>query len=75
MEVTAGAVVAAVQAYAKINAAGQWVDRTETINLHDLFERMSQDELEAYAREGKLPYWFTQSAPATSTDGQESPSD
>lgn len=50
-------------------------NRTETINLHDLFERMSQDELEAYAREGKLPRWFTQTVPATSTDDEETPSD
>jgi hypothetical protein len=75
VEVTAQSVVAAVQAYAKINSAGQWIDRTETVNLHDLFERMSQDELEAYAREGKLPRWFTQTVPATSTDDEETPSD
>lgn len=74
VDVTAAAVVAAVQAYSKINSAGQWIDRTETINLHDLFERMSQDELEAYAREGKLPRWFTQTVPATSTDDEEAPS-
>jgi hypothetical protein len=29
VDVTAGAVVAAIQAYSKINAAGQWIDRTE----------------------------------------------
>jgi hypothetical protein len=31
VEVTAGSVVAAVQAYAKINAQGQWIDRAENV--------------------------------------------
>jgi hypothetical protein len=35
-EVTASAVVAAVQAYSKINAAGQWIDRNEQVSLNDL---------------------------------------
>lgn len=49
VEVTASAVVAAIQACAKINAQGQWIDRSEHINLSEL-DRMSRDELEAYAR-------------------------
>jgi hypothetical protein len=48
-----------VQAYAKINAAGQWIDRSEQVNMNDLFERMTRAELEAYARDGELPDWFT----------------
>jgi hypothetical protein len=75
VEVNASSVVAAVQAYSKINAQGQWVDRSETVNLHELFERMSQEELESYARDGKLPGWFSQSVGATDEDGQESLSD
>ena len=75
VEVTSSAVVAAVQAYAKINAQGQWIDRTETVNLHELFERMTQDELEAYARHDKLPAWFSQTVSATQSDSQEPPSD
>ena len=58
VEVTAAVIVAAVQAYSKINAAGQWVERAETTNLNDLFDRMTFDELEGYAREGTLPEWF-----------------
>jgi len=65
VDVTAPAVVAAVQAYSKINAAGQWVERSEHVNLNELFERMSQEELEAYARDGALPRWFTDSVAAT----------
>jgi hypothetical protein len=50
VEVTASVVAAAVQAYAKINVAGEWVDRTETVSMNDLFDRMSTEELEAYAQ-------------------------
>jgi len=58
VDVTASAVVAAVQAYAKINAVGEWIDRTETVSMNDLFDRMSTPELEAYAQTGALPEWF-----------------
>jgi hypothetical protein len=58
VDVTASAVVAAVQAYAKINAAGEWIDRTETTSMNDLFDRISTQELEAYAQTGTLPEWF-----------------
>jgi hypothetical protein len=75
VEVTAAAVVAAVQAYAKINAQGQWIERSEHVNLNELFERMTKDELENYARDGKLPDWFTQTVGATPQDGQGSASD
>jgi hypothetical protein len=49
------AVVTAVRAYPKINAQGQWIDRSEQVNLNELFERMTQEELEVYARDGQLP--------------------
>jgi hypothetical protein len=62
--------VAAVQAYAKINAAGQWVDRSEHVNLNELFERMTVEELETYARDGALPAWFSQPVTATPKQGQ-----
>jgi hypothetical protein len=71
VEVTSAAVVSAVQAYAKINAQGQWIDRTEHVNLNDWFERMTQDELEAYARDGTLPAWFAQTGVATLMDSQK----
>jgi hypothetical protein len=58
VDVTASAVVAAIQAYAKINAAGEWIDRTETVSMNDLFERMSNEEMETYAQTGALPGWF-----------------
>ena len=65
VEVTSSAVVAAVQAYAKINAEGQWIDRSEHVNLNELFERMTVEELESYAKDGTLPDWFTDLVGAT----------
>jgi hypothetical protein len=70
VDVTASAVVAAVQAYAKINAAGEWIDRTETVSMNDLFDRMSTQELEAYAQAGELPGWFRETVGATEGDSQ-----
>jgi transcription initiation factor TFIIIB Brf1 subunit/transcription initiation factor TFIIB len=70
VDVTASAVVSAIQAYAKINAAGQWVDRSEQVNLNDLFDRMTAFELESYAQNGKLPEWFPPIA-AIATDGRD----
>lgn len=57
--VSGAAVVGAVSAYARINSGGQWVERSEHIDLNALFERMSATELDAYARESTLPDWFT----------------
>jgi len=59
VEVTAASVVAAVQAYSKINSMDQWIDRSETVDLNELFDRMTRDELETYAHDGSLPGWFT----------------
>ena len=61
---------ATIQAYRKINAAGQWIDRTEQVSLNDLFDRMSTEELEEYAQTGTLPKWFEAEAQtATGSDG------
>jgi hypothetical protein len=71
VEVSATAVVAAIQAYAKINAQGEWIDRSEHINLNELFERMTVEEKEDYAREGNLPAWFMQRVGVTSMHSRE----
>lgn len=60
VSVTAGAVVQAIALYGRINSRGELVERGEQASLHDLFADMNPDELEAYAREGTLPNWFTQ---------------
>jgi hypothetical protein len=75
VEVTASAVVAAIQAYSKISTRGQWIDRSETVNLNELFDRMTEAELERYAQDGTVPRWFPESAgisTATHDDSQES---
>lgn len=70
VEVTASAVAAAVQILAKINAAGRWIDPTEQVSLHQMFERMTREELEVYARDGELPSWFID---LTKREGNHSP--
>ena len=71
VEVSAAAIVSAVSAYARINASGQWVERSEHIDLNQLFERMSTQELEEYARQGNLPDWFNAvKDSATASNGQ-----
>lgn len=65
VEVTAPAVVSAVQAYAKINAQGQWVERIERVNMREVFDRMTREELDTYARTGELPAWTGEFAAAT----------
>ena len=67
----ASAVVSAVQAHAKINSAGQWINRVEGINMNELFERMTREEQEAYARDGTLPGWFSNIGGATGSDSQQ----
>jgi hypothetical protein len=57
VDVTAAAVVGAIQAYAKINANGEWVERVEHVDLKAVFDRMSREELDLYAKEGTLPPW------------------
>jgi hypothetical protein len=68
--ISARGLVSAVEAYAKINAAGKWIERRETINLNDLFQKMSEEELETYARDGKLPDWFERTV-MPSTEARE----
>jgi hypothetical protein len=57
--VTAGAIVQAIALYARINAQGELVERREQVGIHDLFAEMTNDELDAYAKDGTLPSWFT----------------
>ena len=60
VRVTAGAAVQAIALYARINARGELVERDDRVGIHDLFAKMSHDELEAYAKDGSLPSWFSQ---------------
>jgi hypothetical protein len=68
VEVNAAAIVSAISAYARINSAGLWIERKEITDVNQLFERMTNAEMETYARDGTLPGWFTQIVGATVTD-------
>jgi hypothetical protein len=68
VDVNAASVVGAVSAYARINSRGEWVERAETVNLNELFQRMTSSELEAYAKAGTLPDWFHAPTGATETE-------
>jgi hypothetical protein len=68
VEVNAAAVVSAISAYSRINARGEWVERSESVNLNELFNRMSTAELEAYAKTGVVPGWFEATVGATAGD-------
>jgi hypothetical protein len=70
VEVSATAVVSAVAAYAKINANGQWIERSEHVSLNELFDRMTPQEMENYAANGTLPTWFERTLGATPTNSQ-----
>ena len=47
------------------------VERAETVNLNEVFQRMTGPELEAYAKDGTLPAWFQGAPGATPTDSRE----
>ena len=68
VKVNAAAVVSAISAYARINSRGEWVERNETVNLNALFERMSEQEMDRYAKDGTLPAWFETTVGATQDD-------
>jgi hypothetical protein len=75
VDVNAAAVVSAVAAYARINSRGEWVERSESVNLNELFEKMSAAELEAYASDGVLPSWFETTVGATAPIGEREPNE
>jgi hypothetical protein len=73
VHITAASFISAIQAYAKINAEGQWVDKTEDVNASRnlaLFDRMTQGEMLEYARSGKLPEWWSSYPVSGTRDGQ-----
>lgn len=58
VKANASAIVSAVLAYAKINARGELIERDEDLTLQNLIDRMSAEELDAYAKHRILPTWF-----------------
>ena len=68
---SASAVVAAINAYAKLNGLGQGAEQAQGTNPKELFDRMSKEEREVFARDGSLPDWFSRSKDATPGESQE----
>jgi hypothetical protein len=62
VKVTASSFVAAIQAYAKINAEGEWIDKVEDIHAtqnRSQLERMTRGELARYIEKNELPAWWS----------------
>jgi hypothetical protein len=61
VRVTASSFIAAITAYSKINADGEWIDKLEDVratkNLGQL-ERMTQGEMARYIQKNELPAWW-----------------
>jgi hypothetical protein len=72
---SAGAIVAAVGMYAKISSGGRWVEPKKSIDVNAMFERMTDIELENYAKEGTLPEWFRIALAATDQRGPDGDKD
>jgi hypothetical protein len=72
VEVNAAAVVSAVSTYARINSRGELIERTQSVDLNALFERMTVPELDAYAKDGTFPDRFKEAVAgvATATEDQ-----
>jgi len=71
MPMTGSQVVSAIQTYVKLNSPGKGTERAQGTNPKELFERMSKEEREGFARDGSLPDWFSRAIGTTRSDGQE----
>jgi hypothetical protein len=71
VKANAAAVVSAVSAYARINSRGELIERTQSVNLNQLFNQMTVAELEAYAKTGALPEWIERTLAAIGSEGRE----
>jgi len=57
VRVTASVVIQAIVLRARINARGEFIEHDERISTHDLFEKMTDNELALYAEKSILPDW------------------
>jgi hypothetical protein len=64
-------VLAAIQFYMKITGAGREVKSDEGMSPKEMLERMSQEEREAFAKDGSIPEWISEATDVTPGDGQE----
>jgi hypothetical protein len=61
--------VQAVVTLARINTQGQLVEPRNQATMHDVYDRMSPQELDVYAKYGTLPDWFDGMSSATNENG------
>jgi hypothetical protein len=70
VKVNAGVVVQAVSVYARLNARGELIERKQTVNMGELFDKMSTSELDVYAKTGALPKWFESTLSGTGVESK-----
>jgi len=64
-------IVSAIKIYVKLIGSGKGPEHVQATDPKKLLERMSQEEREAFARDGSLPDWFSSGEGATPGDSQE----
>jgi len=69
-KVSPAVTVQAIAVYSRLNARGEWVNRSETVSMNELFEKMTREEALAYAESGTLPSWFLQAIGRTGGEGE-----
>ncbi|HET6145330.1 MAG TPA: hypothetical protein VFE02_17620 [Candidatus Acidoferrales bacterium] len=55
VQMTGSSIIQAVELLARINSRGELVKPDEQIGMHELFDQMSPDELDQYAKSGQMP--------------------
>jgi hypothetical protein len=70
VKVNAGVVVQAVSVYARLNARGELIERRQTVNVDELYGRMSPAELDVYCKTGDVPKWFREALAGTGIESK-----
>lgn len=68
---TSAAIIQAIALYARINSRGQLISPEGQASIHDMFAKMTREELEIYAKNGNLPTWCRHVADKVDTGGNE----
>jgi hypothetical protein len=71
VKVNAGVVVQAVSVYARLNARGELIERQQTVNMNQLYDRMSDAETDHYCKTGDVPKWFKEALARTGIESKE----
>jgi hypothetical protein len=74
-EIHGSDILSAIKIYEKIISAEQGKGHLQGENFKKSLKQMSQEERDAFARDGSLPEWFSKAIGATPSDGQEGEKD